>query len=1002
MNEVFGLQIHALMVALLIILSVCLLSVAWVAWRRPVIFKLGTRNIPRRKAQTALIVVGLMLSTLIMSAAFGTGDTINYSMTHEIYSNLGPVDELVVASNDPEPTTDLIGAHPLAGGTLARVDAAVASNADVDGVLPLLEAHVPVHNAAAQLAAPDVIVTGLDADRLADFGGLSTATGAAIDLREFGANDIAISQNLADDIEAAVGDTVTLYVNDLPNEFTVAAIAKDSWTSGTRRSRGSDIEYPGAAMNLAAMQTLTGRPGEITTIAISNSGNERAGLDLSDSVTAGLRQELAGTGVGIDTVKDDRVERGERIGTNFTSIFLILGLFSVASGILLIVLIFTMLASERRAEMGMERAIGAHRRQLMQQFVAEGSGYALVAGVVGAACGVGATYGIATGMKAIFGDYLPIEPHISAQSLIVAYCLGVVITFLTIVAASWKVSRINIVTAIRDIPDVSSPKRKLSTLVWSILLMAGGAFMALAGKGNEQITLFSIGLTLLPFGLALFLRFFGAPSRPVFSAVALFILTYWLMPDKQFESIFGTFESGTDKFFTGGILTVIAATVLIAQNNSFILRCINAFGSLFKSKLPAVRTAIAYPGAAVSRTGMTIAMFSLIIFSLVMMATMNQTYSDMALGDEAAAGWDVYAVAQSSAGITDLRSTLEERGMDTSEMTAIGALSNPNAFNSDVRVADRPEETDTDEWKHYVVYGMDASFISHNEMTFQAHADGYTNDAAIIEALATEPNVAVIDSFALDSGDLGGNKDNLIVTDLTPDLKTFEPRLVELSDPDTGTVHAVKIIGVVDQAVSSMWGLYAAQPTIDAIYGEPTQTNFMVALTDSNRADAVAKDIESTLLVDGVEGFSIRDQLKEAQKMSSGFLYIIEGFMGLGLFVGIAAIGVIAFRSVVERRQQIGVLRALGWRHELVSLSFMIETAFIVGLGILTGTGLGLRLSEKMISSGELGSDSVAFVIPWPIILTITLSTFAIALLMTWIPSRQAARIAPAEALRYE
>jgi len=126
--------------------------------------------------------------------------------------------------------------------------------------------------------------------------------------------------------------------------------------------------------------------------------------------------------------------------------------------------------------------------------------------------------------------------------------------------------------------------------------------------------------------------------------------------------------------------------------------------------------------------------------------------------------------------------------------------------------------------------------------------------------------------------------------------------------------------------------------------------------------------------------------------------------MGLGLFVGIAAIGVIAFRPVIERRQQIGVLRALGWRHELVSLSFMIETAFIVGLGVLTGTGtcLGLRLSEKLVTSGELGSDNVVFVIPWPIILTITISTFAIALLMTWIPSRQAARIAPAEALRYE
>src|SRR3989304_543207 len=62
---------------------------AYIAWRNPVMFKLGLRNIPRRKAQSSLIVVGLMLSTLIISAAFGTGDTLTTSVTSEVYSILG-------------------------------------------------------------------------------------------------------------------------------------------------------------------------------------------------------------------------------------------------------------------------------------------------------------------------------------------------------------------------------------------------------------------------------------------------------------------------------------------------------------------------------------------------------------------------------------------------------------------------------------------------------------------------------------------------------------------------------------------------------------------------------------------------------------------------------------------------------------------------------------------------------------------------------------------------
>src|ERR1700754_4149648 len=102
MNEIFGISMTSIMVALLSLLALCLLTVAWVAWRRPVIFKLGVRNIPRRRAQTTLIVVGLMLSTLIISAALGTGDTLDYSLTKDVYSNYGNVDTLVVQSQQVE------------------------------------------------------------------------------------------------------------------------------------------------------------------------------------------------------------------------------------------------------------------------------------------------------------------------------------------------------------------------------------------------------------------------------------------------------------------------------------------------------------------------------------------------------------------------------------------------------------------------------------------------------------------------------------------------------------------------------------------------------------------------------------------------------------------------------------------------------------------------------------------------------------------------------------
>ena len=56
---------------------------------------MGVRNIPRRTAQTVLIVIGLMLSTLIISAAFAPATRVDHSITKQAYTLLGHVDETV-------------------------------------------------------------------------------------------------------------------------------------------------------------------------------------------------------------------------------------------------------------------------------------------------------------------------------------------------------------------------------------------------------------------------------------------------------------------------------------------------------------------------------------------------------------------------------------------------------------------------------------------------------------------------------------------------------------------------------------------------------------------------------------------------------------------------------------------------------------------------------------------------------------------------------------------
>ena len=96
------------------------------------------------------------------------------------------------------------------------------------------------------------------------------------------------------------------------------------------------------------------------------------------------------------------------------------------------------------------------------------------------------------------------------------------------------------------------------------------------------------------------------------------------------------------------------------------------------------------------------------------------------------------------------------------------------------------------------------------------------------------------------------------------------------------------------------------------------------------------------------------------------------------------------------------MLRALGFQRSLVSLSFLIEALFVVGLGVLSGAILGVVLARILFTDPEFGGADAEFVIPWAIVLSILAVTFVAAVLMTWVPARQASRLAPAEALRYE
>ena len=105
MEEIFGVDTDRIMIGVVIGFLLIVGGIGVLALLNRIVLKIGLRNISRRPAQTALIVVGLMLSTLIISSALGTGDTMNHSIRLGVTKGLGEIDEILTTSL----TSDLSG-----------------------------------------------------------------------------------------------------------------------------------------------------------------------------------------------------------------------------------------------------------------------------------------------------------------------------------------------------------------------------------------------------------------------------------------------------------------------------------------------------------------------------------------------------------------------------------------------------------------------------------------------------------------------------------------------------------------------------------------------------------------------------------------------------------------------------------------------------------------------------------------------------------------------------
>ena len=144
--------------------------------------------------------------------------------------------------------------------------------------------------------------------------------------------------------------------------------------------------------------------------------------------------------------------------------------------------------------------------------------------------------------------------------------------------------------------------------------------------------------------------------------------------------------------------------------------------------------------------------------------------------------------------------------------------------------------------------------------------------------------------------------------------------------------------------------------------------------------------------------------MKSVTKIINTISYVLIAFVAISLVVSSIMIGVITYISVLERRKEIGILRAMGASKRNVADVFNAETMITGFLAGLFGVGISLILLIPINSLIHKLAESadVSAAMPWAAAIVLILLSVVLTLIGGLIPSKTASRQDPVTALRTE
>lgn len=912
-----------------------------------IVWRMALGNLKKQWKQTLLTILAGGIGAMLIAISAVNYESVQRSGEVWIETHLGPINWRLTPEKEDS------------GGFTAEETAFLMEHAQrINNGFTLLpyvktEAAVFAKNAGTgeEAALKNMLFMGFSME---DAARLDQA-GAELWKDELADDELIINRETAKLLEVDVGDTLSVTTFNGDKLFRIRSVAEQRGLTGYQESG-------------AFTGTIIGT--ERTVRELSSQAGDGYGAILAGSIDPSADLQ------GMSLVPTDHPYRVEHVKSdiknkigqmNYSIIIGMISIIAIASSMLFMRQVLVMIGESRQEMYGILRAIGFSKGNISAMFIVEAILLSLSSALLGTLIGISGGYGLirmfygfyTAELARMAGNEIPIHPYVSVGTAAAVFAVILLFLILISVFAARKVSRFQIVEALRGPSEVE------------------GAARSSRSKRTATRILFAIGLS----ATCAHLIFAFAQLPELNNDNMLLIAATWLIACCTILSI---------------VLALLDKAAIPLQR---LLRIIG---------LPplSLMLAVKYPRRHRGRTYVAALMFALVMMTITFMVCIMQLI--LASGNVDRTNQTVFGFG----GYASYRTAAEKMKIET-------AAANDPFIREHIKGMMSAEPymlSMVERGLAQAAVPVTGELLKNNKMRLLARSPAFASDEAAWQAVLNDPKYVVLPHFYMMEDPLFPSDITLVKAGDSITLPIYESKPRSNEEDWVPLSQRTFIVAgfVPNDAKDLLMDFYGATFMHKAVVEELrpfghkwfNQIDLGFVLFQLDYKDIkLAQALEERFAIQGVLNFNVPYLKNSAEQLINKQIgYGFVGFTVISACIGLMGLAIIQFRAVRERSKQVGMMRCIGLPGKHIYWMFFIEGFVISAVGLLVGLGIGSSgariFAENVQQDMRVFEEPIIYHYPFDILLPIIGGLLLASLLINIAPARAALKLKAADALR--